>query len=639
MAPTARADEAKPTQPETPMPPVEAFARFPVVDQIALSPDGTRVAIVTQRGDNKILIDFTVADQKPRVMSLGPSKIRNLFWGDNRHVVIVSSTTAELENFVGSRHEFSIAHMLDVDAGKDVVPFAGDKDFHPIVIGDLQRIKTKDGYRLTASNYQMTDEDLSLCLYSFALDLPRGNRLSKGNNSTLNWAIGPDGYLAAYADFDDERKEWGLYFNKAGPGKVADFEVVYEVKDTIETPDLLGLGRDGLSVIMRVPQGDYSRFYEVGADGKLNTPLDAEHEDQPRTALFHPTTGRLAGFARHDDSLTFDYFEPVMKRLTDAIGSLMGNDYRAYPADYAEDPRQMIIYGESADDAGSYYFADFSTGKNVRVASNYPNIPEEWITQKQAIRYKAADGLDIHGYLTLPPFKAPKNLPLIVLPHGGPQARDYIDYDWQTQVFASRGYAVLQPNFRGSEGFGEAFVRAGYGEWGGKMQTDLSDGVRELARQGIVDPKRVAIFGASYGGYAALAGATLDPGIYTCAVSIAGVSDIKGMLEFERANSTIADSSTMIYWKQFMGDAKRYDDISPARQAAKADCPVLLIHGTDDTVVPIDQSQRMQRALQAAGKPVEFVTFKGQDHWETIPSARVTMMQAAVDFIQKHNPA
>ncbi|EGF90920.1 prolyl oligopeptidase family protein [Asticcacaulis biprosthecium C19] len=227
----------------------------------------------------------------------------------------------------------------------------------------------------------------------------------------------------------------------------------------------------------------------------------------------------------------------------------------------------------------------------------------------------------------------------MVLPHGGPESRDNIDFDWQTQCLASRGYAVLQPNFRGSSGYGEVFVEKGFGEWGRKLQTDLSDGVRWLAAQGTIDPKRVAILGASYGGYAALAGATLDPDIYRCAVSIAGVSDLKSMTGFELDNSAGKQTRRVRYWKQFMGDAKTFDAVPPARQADKAYCPILLIHGTDDTIVPIDQSKRMEKALKAAGKPVEFITYKGQDHWETVGSHRIGMMTSALAFLEKHNPA
>ena len=234
----------------------------------------------------------------------------------------------------------------------------------------------------------------------------------------------------------------------------------------------------------------------------------------------------------------------------------------------------------------------------------------------QYIAYAAGDGLDIHGFLTTPPgVKDPKNLPLVVLPHGGPAYNDGMGFDWWSQAIASRGYAVLQPNFRGSTGYGDAFMKAGYGEWGRKMQTDLSDGVRHLAIQGLIDPKRVCIVGASYGGYAALAGPTLDRGVYRCAVSVASVSDLRLMVQREATIYSRRENLNVGYWNRFMG-ADRFgdrslDDRSPAKLEAQVDAPILLIHGRDDSVVQIEQSRIMADALKKAGKPYEFIELNG----------------------------
>ena len=649
----ARADDAPMAKPQGPMPPIEAYAASPLIDQISLSPDGTRIAVVSQKGDNKVLAHFHVKDPTAKTIGLGPAKIRDLFWGDNQHVILTNSATFSLPQFAGDKHEFSQARTIDVDSGKADLLFNKEDNFYAIVEGGLRRIKVDGQYRVTAQNYHMTG-GYELCLYSFSLDGARGHLIHTGTTDTRSWVITPDGFPLAYCDFDDSRKEWSLYYNHGKLGN-SSFKMIYKVKSALGYPSLEGLGRDGASLLVYIERedaddnatGDDSAeakkrsgdYYEMSPDGALSPPIDAGVDERAREALFHPVTWRLAGFSRHDDWFTYDYFDPLLKKLAAALTPVMGDEYRVKIVEYAEDPRKMIIYGESPQDAGSYYFSDFSTGELQLLASNYADLPAEWITQKQPIVYKAADGLDIHGYLTLPPFRNPKNLPLIVLPHGGPQSRDYVSFDWQAQTFASRGYAVLQPNFRGSEGYGDAFIDAGHGEWGRKMQTDLSDGVRWLASQGTIDPKRVAIFGASYGGYAALAGATLDPGAYKCAVSVAGPSDLKAFISYEATNSDSGYSSTVLYWKQFMGDPKAYDDISPAKQAARASCPVLLIHGTDDTVVPIDQSQRMERAMKSAGKDVQLVTYKGQDHWETVGSARIEMMKTALDFLSQHNPA
>jgi dipeptidyl aminopeptidase/acylaminoacyl peptidase len=201
---------------------------------------------------------------------------------------------------------------------------------------------------------------------------------------------------------------------------------------------------------------------------------------------------------------------------------------------------------------------------------------------------------------------------------------------------------VLQPQFRGSEGFGEAHLAAGYGQWGRKMQTDLSDGVRQLAKDGTIDPKRVCIAGASYGGYAALAGVTLDPGVYRCAVAVAGVADLGRMLRWERERRNGSGNEAVRFWRRFMGvtanDDSSVDAWSPALKADTITAPVLLIHGKDDTVVAFEQSRIMADAMRKAGKPVELVTLAGEDHWLSRGPTRIQMLEATVAFLEKHNP-
>jgi dipeptidyl aminopeptidase/acylaminoacyl peptidase len=629
--------EANPAPSEPP--PIEAFASLPSIEQITISPSGTRIAFITSRNDQKLLVYFDVASEKLQSVSVGPAKIRGLFFGDDSHVILINSQTNALEGFVGNKHEFMLASSINIETGHISNFFNHENGYYNIVCGNLQRIKMNGVYQVTASNYEI-NSPYSLNLFSFDLEHDRGLEICEGTPNVEEFIVAPDGWIVAYSEFDEDSKEWRLNYNQAGPGEPKRFRPIYKMKDALETPSLEGIGRNGDAVVILMAKGDAKGEYrEISADGALSAPLDTG-TSVSSSPLFHPTTGRLAGFAHHDDWFSYDYSDPMMRKLAEAVPQVVEGRLTSM-IDFAEDSRKMIIYAEGKGNAGQYYFADFSTGAVRTIASNYANLPTEWISQKQAIDYKAADGLNIHAYLTLPPnLMDAKNLPVIVLPHGGPQARDYIDFDWQTQCLASRGYAVLQPNFRGSTGYGQEFIDAAHGEFGRKMQTDLSDGVRYLAGQGIIDPKRVAIMGASYGGYAALAGATLDPGVYNCAVSIAGVADPKSFIDFVAVNrSGSAYSSAVLYWKQMMGAPKTYDDISPVHQAAKASCPILLIHGTDDTVVPIEQSQRMESALKAANKPVEFVTYKGQDHWETIGSARIDMMKAALAFLEKYNPA
>jgi dipeptidyl aminopeptidase/acylaminoacyl peptidase len=315
-------------------------------------------------------------------------------------------------------------------------------------------------------------------------------------------------------------------------------------------------------------------------------------------------------------------------------------DADATSASMSQDHRKLVVVADSPAGGPVYYLVDIDKRSAVVIGTAYEALKGQDLGEVRPVAFKAADGLALTGYLTLPPGKDAKNLPLIVFPHGGPAARDEPGFDWWAQAMASRGYAVLQVNYRGSDGFGSDFLEAGYGQWGRKMQTDLSDGVRYLAAQGTIDPRRVCIVGASYGGYAALAGATLDTGVYRCAVDVSGISELKRFVAWAQDQS---DVSTERYWTRFMGaDGLRdphLEDISPADHVDRVTIPILIIHGKDDTVVPFEQSQMMVDALRKAGKDVQLVVLNHEDHWLSRGATRLQMLQATMDFLQKNNPA
>jgi dipeptidyl aminopeptidase/acylaminoacyl peptidase len=639
-----------------PAPALEVYARTPMIDKIALSPDGTKMAYISQTGDEKFLAHLNLSELKPSAVKLGVAKIRDLLWGDNEHLIVVQSVTTELTGlgFRGFKDEYNLARSFNIKNFSANTLFEREKGYYSVVFGDVKRVKIDGTYRVIAQNFlaQLEDNSSNIknsnqakgdvgtwVVFNFRLEPFKGYLQATGTTQTTNFVFGPDGRMAAFADFEPNEPMWKLKINQAKPGESSAARMVYQSKIGLNHPHLVGLGSDEGSVVAFISDADGAgEFYQISQDGTVSSALDAGNSDD-HAPLFHPTTWKLAGFLHTGEWPSYDYFDPLLQKLTQALPGLLDDGDRWRIVDFAEDPRKFILYVEGRGDSGNYYFVDFTTGDANLIQQNYPAIPRDWVTQKQAIDYKAADGLNIHAYLTLPPYKPAQALPLVVMPHGGPEARDDMGFDWQAQALASRGYAVLQPNFRGSTGYGIDFVNAGHGEWGRKMQTDLSDGVRHLVAKGIVDPKRVAIMGASYGGYAALAGATLDPGIYNCAISIAGISHIDGFINAIKMAYNFQENTPLIYFQRFLGDPKGYDDISPAKQASKASCPILLIHGEDDTVVPIDQSQRMNSALKAAGKPVEFITYKGQDHWETIESARIRMITAAVEFLSRYNPA
>lgn len=336
----------------------------------------------------------------------------------------------------------------------------------------------------------------------------------------------------------------------------------------------------------------------------------------------------------------YDFLDPRMKAIWPAYRNAFKGQQVSLTS-WTPDFSKLVLFVSGTSSAGGYYLADTIAKRVDPIGSAYPKVAAADVSTIRVVRYTAADGLEIEGVLTLPKGKPEASLPLVVLPHGGPRAKDDATFDWWAQAIASRGYAVLQPNFRGSTGYGTAFKEAGYGEWGAKMQTDLSDGVAHLARQGIIDPKRVCVVGASYGGYAALAGVTLQKGVYRCAVSVAGVSDLGKMMTDDTLRygerSTRVRDMKRLFGTETVTDSK-LEARSPAAQATKADAPVLLIHGKDDVVVPFAHSQRMASALKSANKPYEFVVLDGEDHWLSTSATRLQMLSAAVTFLEKNNP-
>jgi dipeptidyl aminopeptidase/acylaminoacyl peptidase len=399
---------------------------------------------------------------------------------------------------------------------------------------------------------------------------------------------------------------------------------------------LVSLGKDGTTLIYseRKENDELTRLFEVPLDGSAEPRefMTAEAIDQ---LILNRTTGALLGFWPTGSDGAPTMFDPALQAKVRKI-------YAAFPKldvslmDWTADLSHVLVRTTGNGDSGTWYVIDIDKMAANAVGYERLAIEPQYVGKISTVAYKAGDGIDLDGILTLPPGRDPKGLPLVVFPHGGPHSQDEEAFDWWAQAFASRGYAVFQPNFRGSTNRDEAFRRASYGQWGRKMQTDLSDGVAELARQGIVDPERVCIMGASYGGYAALAGVTLQQGVYRCAVAVAGVSDL-GMLYTDELRGGGSRYARMDL-KEELGTPDTHDAASPRHAAARADAPILLIHGRDDTVVPFRHSKAMADALKDAREPYELVELKEEDHWLSRAETRKLMLAAATSFVLQHNP-
>lgn len=632
-----RAQDAEPVERGAP-PPLTAYGKLPDIEDVALSPDAKRVALVKEKDDERLIFDYNLSSGDVAALAVERSKLRSLMWADNERILITASDFIRSEYIVGRKFEGYRGIIADLKTQRVRLMFdnrGSDNDQMPSVItGDVGRYRFNGKWMVTASQWELFIFDPASWKekkFDKASD-PAAGTIYDPSINIRNWIITPDGKLHARAEYSFEKHVWHLSFFREGK-----WHRVLSREGKLDQPYLSGLGPDGQSVVVYFSDGpNTERYCLIGPDGTISAPIDPKASIS--SAIYHPGTQRLAGFSVGSDEVAYHITDPVMKKLPDLIEQALPG-YRTTISSFAEDPRQLIVYSEGKDDSGTYSYIDFSTGDFREIGRRYPLIPIEWLAEQRALSYKAADGFEIPAYLTLPPGREENNLPLVVMPHGGPEANDSLGFDWMAQALASRGYAVLQPNYRGSSGYGAQHTSAGYGEFGRKMQTDLSDGVRYLVKQGLVDPKRVAIAGASYGGYAALAGTTLDKGVYNCAVSIAGLSDIPAFIRSLLSRGIDRKSPTIAYWERFMGPENTWDSISPVNMADRVEVPVMLIHGRQDMVVFYDQSERMANALNRAGKRFEMVQLKAEDHWLSREPTRIQTLEAMVGFIEKHNPA
>lgn len=615
--------------------PLSAWGALPAIELVALSADASRLAFVGVAGEQRRLILQTLDGQVLAAIGLGDTKVVDIAWAGNDDIVITTSKTTSLPEVGLSKREFFLAQSFSLTK-KRFLNLPGSVRNALGFVRTIPQARVVNGAPYAYFSVFNIEGDVRIQLVEIALKDGTVAIIDAANPGIETWKVNENGVPVARSRYDQSSGRWAASLRRG-----ANWPDVFQLQAPLDPPYVAGLTADGQGLVVGV----------MGEDGYTHAELRLDADPKPafpddgrlyRNGIIDPGSSRFVGGRWFDQYTRYAYFDPAFKASWEKIERTFRGQ-RIFPQDWSADRQKVVVLVEGAENSGTYYFVDLAAKRADIVGEAYPQVTAEHVGPVKPYSFKASDGREIPGFLTLPPGKADaKGLPLIVHPHGGPQAHDQLTFDWWPQAMASRGYAVLQPNFRGSTGYGLEHLQAGYGQWGRKMQSDLSDGVRALAAEGVIDPKRVAIVGASYGGYAAMAGVTLDSGVYRCAVAVAGVSDLGRMLERE-ADDAGDKSETTRYWKRFMGASGPRDPaltaISPALQAAKASAPILLIHGKDDTVVPYQQSVFLADALRKAGKPVELVTLKGEDHNLARGDTRLQMLEATLAFLQTHNPA
>jgi len=617
--------------------PLEVYGRLPKLEDVSISPDGTKIAFVRTDGDTRIIAIVSHADRKTlKMIRVGKVKLRGVRWADDFRVMITTSETTLPWGLIGSEGEWRQMVIVDLRESAPVqVPRLSERDNRDLVnaISGEPMVRMLEGRTvLFVPGIYVSGQTLP-CLVRYDLESGGQRVVRRGTASIDRWLVDPNGKIIAEQDYDQQDGRWRIRI--ARDGSLAD---VASGRELIDAPSMLGYGPTGDTLLTRFTEnGDPVWKLLSLKDGSFVPFVEGRSLRWP---IEDPYTHQMVGGVQFvDDEFHDVFFDNSRKKSWDAIVRAYGAADHVRFVSASTDFRKIIVLVEGAKMGYQYQLVDLEAGRTTQIGNVYEGIDTP--LEVRRIVYPAADGLEIPAYLALPPGREPVKLPLIVLPHGGPATMDTRDFDWWSQALADQGYAVVRPNYRGST-LNARFMAKGYGEFGRKMQTDLSDGVRYLVREGIADPTRVCIVGASYGGYAALAGVALDPGIYRCAVSVAGISDLRAFLGWIDNRHLSTANSEQRFFDRFLGVQNRkdpkLDEISPIRHVDAINVPVLLIHGKDDTVVPYDQSDDMYDALRAAHKQVEFVKLKDEDHWLSRSATRLQMLEAVVGFLRKNNP-
>lgn len=621
--------------------PAEVFAKLADVSELSLSPSGNYLAMLRPyKGRNALVVQPANSSVEGKSQFLPAPEPYTIGWfkWKTDDLLLVSIRFADVRDLVPTeetrlmsldRKTFKTADI--VKPGKKVNT-TGSKLGGDALVAQLQD---------DVINFLWDDPDhILLSLDSDRdgeyevryLDIRDGKFKPRGNDfrGIQDWISDKQGVVRFGSGFDG--KKFKMLYRPPDTDKLMNFENTQAYKDGFR---LLQFDEDPRYIFM-TGRSEHGTTMLVRYSMSTNEVVEILHNDPVHSVgglINEPWTDRVIGYWYISDGVQQVYFDQSWKRRQATIDrALKGTVNRVVSS--ARDQPIFVVLSKSATESGMYWIYNEATKTIDPVLPQFPHFDPEFMATVSKVTYTARDGLKIPAYVTLPNGTDGKNLPTVLLPHGGPHSRDTQDFDYWAQFLASRGYAVLQPNFRGSSGFTAAFRAAGRHNWGLKMQDDLTDGVNWMIEEGIADKDRICIMGGSYGGYAALMGSIKTPDLFRCAISINGVSDLIAMIYEDK--KYIGGSA----WTQSVGDTgkdrKKLRLTSPRQQIEKIKIPILLVHTKDDRRVPYKHSVRMAKALKKAKKKYTYLEIKTGGHTLTTEKARQKTLAAVEKFLAKY---
>lgn len=631
------------------------YGALPNVTEAQISPDGKTVALLQNAGAVSAVLfyDLEKPGSQPLGVGVGSNDARGIEWADNDHLLLLVSQSSRVNTSGGLEAiEFFRWASVSKSKAKATVLFGNEAGWFIGSAGSLISVLPNDpdkalfartstsGNDRGISNHaslMKRDSELTYSLFSVNLNNGKAKRVETGNEDTIEWIVNELGAAIARIDYDSSRQLRKIYAKPEGSSRFELVSSISEERGSGSSISFYGESRTSHNLLATSYAGrDKRSLVEFDlSTGKISATLFSNPTYDITSIAYDPRKATATGVRYIDDLPRTFHLNEADRKLQASLGKALPGAAPIIVSKSANGDR-MIVEAIYTDHPKQFFLFDKPAHSLNMLSPSYSALDGHSIAAKEKYDYVSSDGTQIHGYLTVPAGAAKQSMPLIVLPHGGPESRSDQSFYYWPFFYAARGYLVYQPNFRGSDGYGFNFRSAGYGEWGRKMQDDISNGVKKLIADGIADPGRICIVGGSYGGYAALAGATLTPDLYACAVSVNGVSNLPGMLGEAAQSSGLAED----YWEVRIGsrfrDANALNAVSPAKIAEQAGPPILLIHSKHDTVVPVSQSRQMQSALKQAGKTYEYLELEGEDHWLSTGDARTQMLRTSIDFIDRH---
>ena len=601
----------------------EKFGTIPPTWGAQISPNGEHLALgCSPSGVRAICVYELDSNETPKLL-LPPegAKLTGFFWGSDNHLLQYVSVFERLNTTNGIR-DVTLRRLLSYNIETEKTVFlmrnhrsAGSMThIDSLLVDDPEKIKMVSGYGYT--------------IYDVNLNTGKAKIDDRIRRNVINVVFDSHGKRYAEVLFDSQNKR--LRVNATTDGR----KLIYEEND-VEIPTFYveGLSTEKTRLIVNFDSKDRVGPHYISLQDGSVSPLDYGGEVIGDVNLIDDIfTGQILGYRYTDDLSQRFYFDEQFQSIATEAKLALNADSITLVS-WTKDRSLFVVRAANIGLPAEYFLFDSVASSISPIGGEAPWLNAESLGEVSRYDYSARDGLTIPAYLTLPPGKTRADGPfqVVLMPHGGPEARDDASYDWLSQAVASAGYAVLQPNFRGSSGYGNDFRNAGYGEFGGKMVLDVVDGATKLIEDGIGASEGYCAMGWSYGGYSALMTALLDADRTKCAVSINGVTD-----PFELIYT---GPVSLAYWEQYMGDIYKTPKdqksaMTPRDRASEYRAPLLLIHGKEDTTVTYYQSSMFARSAPDA----ELVTIKGDDHGLFNTISRKKVISESLAFLERHHP-